>query len=57
VTHAIEDALKLGIRTAAASFRLSYFLTLTLDPKQVPNKKLQIPYLRKVFNKFREYLK
>ena len=33
-----------AIRTIAAGLGLSYFLTLTLDPKQVPNKKMQIPY-------------
>lgn len=46
-----------AIRTKAEELGLKYFLTLTLDPKKLANKKFQVPYLRLCFNKFREYLK
>jgi hypothetical protein len=46
-----------AIRGVAESLGLRYFLTLTLDPKKVPNKKFAVPYLRVCFNKFRLYLK
>jgi hypothetical protein len=48
---------RVAIRTAAEGLGLRYFLTLTLDPFKIPQKKLQIAYLRKCFNKFREYMR
>lgn len=48
---------RVAIRRVAEALELRYFLTLTLDPSKVTNEKLQIPYLRKCFNKFREYLR
>jgi hypothetical protein len=38
---------------------LKYFLTLTLDPSklQFVEARTAVPYLRKVWNKFREYLR
>lgn len=46
-----------AIRTTAEGLGLRYFLTLTLDPKLVPDKKQQVAHMRLCFNKFREYLK
>lgn len=46
-----------AIRNCAEGLGLRYFLTLTLDPKKIANKKFAVPHLRKCFNKFREYLK
>src|ERR1035438_668979 len=37
--------------------QLRYFLTLTVDPKKLKNKKFAVTHLRLVFNKFRVYLK
>jgi hypothetical protein len=46
-----------AIRRVAEGLGLRYFLTLTLDPKHVPDRKQQMAHLRLCFNKFREYLK
>jgi hypothetical protein len=46
-----------SIRRAAEGLNLKYFLTLTIDPKKLKDKKFAVPYLRLCFNKFREYLK
>lgn len=46
-----------AIRTVAEALGLRNFLTLTLDPRKMANRELQIPYLRNCFNKFREYLR
>jgi hypothetical protein len=52
---------RLRIRAVAEDLQLKYFLTLTLDPKKLDggakNKNFAVPYLRLVFNKFREYLR
>jgi len=45
------------ITEVAEGLNLSYFLTLTLDPKNVEHRKVAVPHLRWCFNKFREYLK
>ena len=46
-----------AIRSVAEGLGLRYFLTLTLDPAKLENKKQAVPHLRLCFNKFREYLK
>lgn len=46
-----------AIRAVAEALNLRYFLTLTLDPKNVEHPKSAVPHLRMCFNKFREYLK
>jgi len=45
------------IRDVAEALDLKYFLTLTLDPSKLANKKMAVPYLRLCFDKFRLYLK
>jgi len=45
-----------AIREWAESLCLRYFLTLTLDPSKLDGVESPVPYLRLVFNKFREYL-
>jgi hypothetical protein len=45
------------IREVAEQLDLRYFLTLTLDPKKLKNQRVAVPYMRLVFNKFREYLR
>jgi hypothetical protein len=46
---------KRAIRQLAETARLTRFLTLTLDPAKIDTDPTR--YLRKVFNKFREYLR
>jgi hypothetical protein len=46
-----------AIREVAEGLGLNHFLTLTLDPSKLENRKLAVPHLRMCFNKFREYLK
>jgi hypothetical protein len=46
-----------AIRRVAEDLGLKYFLTLTLDPSKLEDKKYAVPYLRECFNKFRLYLK
>jgi hypothetical protein len=46
-----------SIKTYAGALGLKYFLTLTVDPKKLANSRAAVPHLRKVFNKFRFYLK
>jgi hypothetical protein len=48
---------KAAIRNVAESLNLRYFLTLTLDPKKIENRKMAVLHLRLCFNKFREYLR
>jgi len=50
-----------AIRSVAEGLGLRYFLTLTLDPKNLPggrvDSKIAVSHLRECFNKFRIYLK
>jgi hypothetical protein len=46
-----------AIQRTAEGLNLRYFLTLTLDPSKLDVAELFVPYLRKVYNKFRVYLK
>ena len=48
---------KKRIREEAAKLGLCYFWTLTLAPREFNNPKDRVRHLRRVFNKFREYLK
>jgi hypothetical protein len=53
-------AARTAIKDAAGRLGLSYFLTLTLDPSKLADgqvTKATVKYIRKIFNKFREYLK
>ena len=45
------------IREVAEELNLRIFLTLTLDAEKLKNKRSAVPYMRMVFNKFREYLR
>ena len=45
------------IREQASKFDLCYFWTLTLAPREFDSPKQRVLHLRRVFNKFREYLK
>jgi hypothetical protein len=46
-----------SIRRVAQDLGLRYFLTLTMDPSKLDDLNFAVPYMRLVFNKFREYLK
>ena len=46
-----------AIRKAAEELGLRYFLTLTLDPSKLKKGESAVRHLRRVFNKFREYLR
>jgi hypothetical protein len=48
---------KRRIREEAAKLDLRYFWTLTLAPREFKSPEDRVRYIRRVFNKFREYLK
>ena len=49
--------LRKAISIQAVNNGLTKFLTLTLDPKQIPDDIDKVKYIRKVWSKFRVYLK
>lgn len=48
---------KLRIRDEASKLGLHYFWTLTLAPRNFQSPKERVRHIRRVFNKFREYLR
>lgn len=48
---------KKRIREQASKFGLCYFWTLTLAPREFDDPQERVRHLRRIFNKFREYLK